>query len=664
LRYTLCMFISVQLLNGFPEPLWYAVPTTWQQSYLVGTIVRVPLKNRTEQAVVLRQQHSQPSVSFNIRPALNIESVPTDPHYHSFIQKLAWYYRTKPIHLIKRIRMFVGQKEKDRKIDEESEHSVHGPILPPLTDEQQTTYQFVADTLHAHEYAPTVLHGVTGSGKTEIYKRLLCDAITHQQSALLLLPEVTLALQFERLLRTQLPHNIIIRGFHSATSIKHKREMWQALLDKQPQVIIGVHMPLLLPLPHLGIIIIDEEHEAGYQEKKHPKINTVHAALMRAQLHRIPILLGSATPSLNSLYNVKHRGWHFFELKKRFAGAFPTIKTVLLSDKKRRRNFWISNELEEAITDRLAKKEQVIIFLNRRGFSFFVQCKICSFIFECTSCSVSLTLHNEGRLTCHYCGYTKQLPTTCPSCSADEKKFLKKGVGTQRIVTILQKLFPFARIARADMDTTSKKKHWQQTVKDFERGNIDILVGTQSITKGYHFPNVTLVGILWADLQLHVPHYRASETALQQLIQVAGRAGRQHAGSLVIVQAMADHHLFSFIDETKYMQFYEYEIQKRALLQYPPAARLVAIELKHRTAEMVEQESDRVAQQLHQLIADQSASIILLGPAKPPVHKIQQIETRIIYLKGSSLTTLYTLCDQIEWHRLKSTVYFTPLPQN
>ena len=246
---------------------------------------------------------------------------------------------------------------------------------------------------------------------------------------------------------------------------------------------------------------------------------------------------------------------------------------VYLSQKQKRRNFWIGQELDQAITKRLNKKEQAIIFINRRGFSFFVQCTNCGQPITCSYCSVSLTVHSDQTsentyLNCHYCNAQKKIPECCPKCSS--KELIKKGIGTQQIVQILQKLFPTARIARADLDTTRKKKEWACTLALFNNHELDILVGTQTITKGYHFPNVTLVGIVWADSNMHLPQYNAAENTLQQLVQVAGRAGRERPDSQVIVQAMAQHHIFNFLDERRYPDFAERELQQRTLLNYPP----------------------------------------------------------------------------------------------
>ena len=656
------MFIQVKLLNGFPEPLLYHVPENLAQPSLKGALVTVPLKLQKQIAWVVAEYAEKPAhITFAIKEILAIEQFPADVHYLIFIKQLAAYYCIEPLHFIKRIRGFVEQKAIDTD-DLFAPKSESDRQVPMLTNEQAAVFDFLAPRLSSSAYTPTLLHGVTGSGKTEVYKQLIIEAIKQQKTALLLLPEVTLALQFEKLLRAQLPTDIIICSFHSATSPKEKRILWQLLIEKKPVLIIGVHLPILLPMPNLGIIIIDEEHETGYQEKKHPKVNTKEAAILRAHISGIPILLGSATPSIASLHQVKHKGWHLFELKKRFAGAFPQVKTVLLTDKKERRNFWISRELEQAIKDRLNKKEQTIIYINRRGYSFFVQCKNCSFIFGCPSCSVSLTLHATGSLHCHYCAYHMRLPNNCTSCKADAEQFIKKGIGTQQAVTILEKLFPQARIARADMDTTLKKKEWQQTVQDFQNSKIDILVGTQTITKGYHFPNVTLVGVLWADLSMNIPLYNAGETTLQKLIQVAGRAGRQRQESLVIVQAMADYPLFAYLHEQHYLPYYEKEIALREEVLYPPCIRLAEIEIKSKHEQQLEDESMAILDCLMNIAEKKKLSVTLLGPAKPPVHMIKEIHIRKIYLKGQSIQEIAWLFNCLDRAQFASQVCFTPNP--
>lgn len=650
------MFITVKLLNGLPKPLTYAVPSSWDVTTLSkGTIVSVPLRNTTVFGYIVEINSQSPSESFAIKQAHSIELFPHDSYYFSFIEKLASYYHIEPIHFIARIKQFLKQENTDIPPTLLIHNSEKKNLL--LTEEQQAVVDFLNPHITTPTFTPILLYGVTGSGKSEIYKKAIEHAFAQGKTVLFLLPEVTLAVQFEHLFKQQLPSHIPIISFHSATSASTKKKLWNLLLTEKPFLIVGVHLPVLLPIPHLGLIIVDEEHEIGYQEKKHPKINTRDAAIWRAHIYGIPVLLGSATPSLTTLYNVEKKGWKLFKLTKRYDGNFPSLTFVRLTDKKQRTNFWISTELQEALKQQLINKKQSIIFLNRRGVSFFVQCKECSFVFGCTSCSVSLTLHEDNSLRCHYCGYKQSYPTSCLSCKKTD--FLNKGIGTQKIVSILQKIFPSARIERADMDVTINRKHWQTIMEKFTHNEIDILVGTQTITKGYHFPNVTLVGIIWGDCNLHFPFYNAQEATLQQLIQVAGRAGRSSSQSRVIVQTMADHELFNYANEQDYLSFYTTELAQRADAGYPPLKRLAEIELKHKDEKVVEEEAQLVASFLMKY-----PDIITLGPAHPVVSKIKNMFSRKIYLKADDMKAIAHAFSSLEKARYQSRIFFTPQPLN
>lgn len=634
------MYVLITLINGFKKPLWYQIPQSWPQKKYVDAILHVPLQKRTVYGLVIQQQPKLPYgiLAETVREVLAIEPFPKDEHFLPFIKKIAYAYQVPEGSFIRRIRSYLDEanlKEKASSFfDKEEDCGAHDV---QLTAEQQRVTDFVSGCLQKQIFEPTVLHGVTGSGKTEVYKALIKAAFEQGKTTILLLPEVSLALAFEKKLRDSLPNQIEICGFHSGKSVLEKRELWRNLLNKKRMLIIGVHLPVLLPISNLGLIIVDEEHDPNYKEKQAPYIHTREAALLRAKTAQIPILFGSATPSLQTLYRVKTEKFHFFQLKERFAGIFPHIRFVSLIKREERPNFWLSKELIALIKDRLSKKEQTIIFLNRRGFSFFVQCSLCSFIFSCSNCSVSLTLHENGQLMCHYCGTTKQMPHACTQCQADETCFLKRGIGTQQVASLLQKLFPSASIARADVDVTAKKKSWQKTCADFYEGKIDILVGTQTITKGYHFPRVTLIGILWADMQLHFPLYSAAEMTLQQLIQVAGRAGREGLASDVVVQAMAEHPLFSLVNEVDYLKLYAREIELRKQLSYPPAAYLIEIDFKNSKEKNIDNESLKFAQQLRDAAVQEGAEITVLGPAKPPVHQIKKQFLRKIFMKVSSL---------------------------
>ena len=646
------MFIIVRLLNNFFKELTYAVPVDLQGQIHRGTLVQVPLQRRLESAIVVNVEPLGKKYEFKVRPIDSIFPFPVDVTYSKFAAHLAAFHQVDSLYLFKRVKNFLIEKEDAVEIVlVEKIEEPNNQVL--LTDEQQVAYESVMQDIDAHRYEVTLLHGVTSSGKTEVYKKIFTSVLANGKCSILLLPEVGLAIQFEKLLKVQMP-GVEIFGFHSATTIKQKKLLWQALLQNRPCIIVGVHLPVFLPIAHLGIIIVDEEHDAGYQEKSHPKIHSRNAALLKASLMKIPVVLGSATPSISSLWNVKHKDWKLIQLKKRFAGQFPKVEVVALSDKRERKNFWISSQLHGAIQQQLVKKEQTIIFINRRGFSFFVQCTGCTYIFSCTNCSVSLTFHEDGRLVCHYCNFTLRVYESCPDCKG--KDFLRKGVGTQQVVTILKKLFPKAVIQRADLDTTSKKKVWHQTVQDFYDKKIDILVGTQSITKGYHFPHVTLVGILWADVNLHFPIYNAAETTLQQLIQVAGRAGRQSDDSRVIVQTMTPHSVFNYVCEVDYLKFYESEVCKRQEVGYPPAKHIAEIEIRCNDQQTVEKDAESISDFLIDMAED---DILVLGPVPAVIYRVQRTYCQKIFLKSINRTAMIQLFTALRENEFESSLFFT-----
>lgn len=654
------MYAVVKLLNGFSKQLTYKISLDCKDAVSVGSLVRVPLRKQQVTALVCQVTDELVETgTFDIKEIVGIEHIPQDNNYKNFIEKISKFYFINVLHFYARLSFFLHDEHCEEIATVSSIVTDHVTCDVILTDEQKQIVDAVAPFITKSHYQATLIHGVTGSGKTEVYKKLISRCIQQGKTVMLLVPEVALSMQFERLLKLQLP-GVEIFGFHSASKLREKNLLWQALLIQRPVLIIGVHLPVMLPIANLGLIIVDEEHEQGFIEKRHPRLNSKELALWKAALYKIPIILGSATPSLSSLYNVAQGKWQFFKITKRFSGAFPVIQKVLLNQKggARRKNFWISRELENAIHTCLRKKEQIIIYLNRRGYSFFMQCKDCGFIFTCPHCSVSLTLHirEYEQLRCHYCDFVQQVPAGCPECKVSQKQFLRKGIGTQQAMVIFKELFPQARIARADLDTTSKKRAWQETVQMFERRELDILIGTQTITKGYHFPGVTLVGILWGDINLHFPLYNASEIALQQIIQVAGRAGRYHHESRVIVQVMRDHSIFDYVDENKYLDFCHQEMMARCDIHYPPFARLVYLELRHKDDLLVEQDAGRCADILRNICDQYKLSVVILGPALPLVSKVKNVNRRHIFLKAKNFGDIHNLVALILEHNFKSEV--------
>lgn len=702
------MYVQVKLLEGFSQDLLYKIPENWQKKPDLGSIVSVPLRNSVRLAFVKEILNDASSFKFQIKELIKLEEFPDDSNYINFLENLSFLYQTDVVKFIQRISKFIKEDSKKSDLNFVDSESLN----VNLTKDQQSVVDYLKESIEVGKYCPTLLHGVTGSGKTEVYKKIIEICFVQNKTSILLLPEVTLAIQFESILKNYFGSKIKIFGFHSSSLAIEKRAMWKSLLNKEPILIIGVHLPILLPISNLGAIIIDEEHEKGYQEKKHPRINSKEAAILKASLNKIPILLGSATPSFSSLYNVENKDWKFFQLKERFSGKLPNLQIVELAKSRKRPNFWISYELQEAIKDRLLKKEQIIIFINRRGYSFFVQCKNCGFVVQCKNCSISLTLHENDILKCHYCGNCEKLSDSCKNCKSSDNPFIKKGVGTQQAVSILKSIFPNASIERADMDATIKKEKWKQTIKNFEDGKIDILVGTQTLTKGYHFPNVTLVGVLWADLNLSFPSYNSSENCLQQLIQVAGRAGRGTKDSLVIVQIMNQIKLYEFLDEINYLKFYKHELKNRKLIGYPPYIRFAEIEIKNSNEEILQKDSDFIFEHLIEKISksdfarmdstgsslcqgcDRQAprahvlncqansnsvrpelvegyepslknkyqNIDILGPVDSAVYKVKNFFSKKIYLKGSDLKNIIHLYESVDKRKIKSSIFFTPNP--
>lgn len=665
------MFANVLLLNGFKQFLTYKIPPFLMEKIKVGMLVRVPLKVATHLAYVIEIKQEF-YANFEVRDIIDLSTFPDDEKFIEFIDKISKFYFTPQIHFFQRIRNFLSDKKGVVNQDSCSGNQdscsgigQHANLQVKLTDEQASIVEFLKPFIKVSCYKPTLVHGVTGSGKTEVYKALISECVGQSKSVLMLLPEVSLSLQFERILSAQLPH-VKVFGFHSATKIAQRRVLWDALLKNMPILIIGVHMPVMLPINNLGLIIIDEEHENGFVEKKHPRLNSKEVALWRASIYKIPILLGSATPSVTSLHNVKTHDWTMFKITKRFSGNFPLVTKVILNSQQdqKRKNFWVSRELEVAVRHCLDHGQQAMIYLNRRGYSFFVQCKNCGFIFNCPNCSVSLTLHAESVvatefLRCHYCNFSKLLPNSCAECASDSKNFLKKGIGTQQAVKIFQELFPQARIARADLDTTCKQREWHKTVSLFEQGEIDILIGTQTITKGYHFPGVTLVGVLWADVNLHMPVYNACESTLQQLIQVAGRAGRAQNHSRVIIQAIQDHKIFNFLNEQDYINFCNDESVVRQQVLYPPFCRLVQIELRNQSKDMVDKDADVIAMFLRNNAEKSNLNVQIMGPALPAISKVQNIEIRQIFIKATKFSMIYPILNSIQRIDSKSSLFIT-----
>ena len=477
----------------------------------------------------------------------------------------------------------------------------------------------------------TLLHGVTSSGKTEIYIHLIDYILKKGSQALYLVPEIALTTQLTRRLQKVFGKRVII--YHSKFSVNERVDIWKRMLhDPSPCVVIGARSSLFLPFSRLGLVIVDEEHESSYKQfDPAPRYNARDCAIVLASMHGAKTLLGSATPAIETYYKALNGRYGLVTLSERYEGVhLPLIEIVDLNDERRRGRISGPMSARLAMMSREAVKggEQVILFHNRRGFAPVVVCKQCGYVPKCQNCDVSLTYHRKaGEMVCHYCGATYKLPTICPACK--EPAIEVYGYGTERIEEIAESSFPGARIMRMDLDTTRNKDSYLNIINDFSLGKADILVGTQMVTKGLDFERVSLVGILNADNLINFPDFRASERAFNMLEQVAGRAGRRNKRGLVIVQtSQPAHPILSYLQAHNYEGFYEHELEERRRYGYPPFTRVINIYLKHRDEDLLIRAAAGYAETLRHLFGNR-----ILGPDEPHIARIQSLYIRKIMLK-------------------------------
>lgn len=477
----------------------------------------------------------------------------------------------------------------------------------------------------------TLLHGVTSSGKTEIYIHIIQQALEQKQQVLYLLPEIALTVQMMDRLRRVFGNRLGI--YHSKYSDAERVEIWQKQLSQNPyEVILGARSAVFLPFQRLGLVIVDEEHETSYkQQDPAPRYHARSAAIVLAQMFGAKTLLGTATPSLETYHNTKTGKYALVELFQRYKGIeLPEIQIVDIKDLQHRKMMKgpFSPLLLNKVREALERGEQAILFQNRRGYAPVIECKQCGWVPHCQHCDVSLTFHrNLNQLTCHYCGYTYQVPTECPNCGCTQLQ--TRGYGTEKIETEVRDIFPEARIARMDLDTTRSRQAYERIISDFAAGRTNLLIGTQMISKGLDFDKVSVVGILNADTMLNYPDFRAYEHAFTMMSQVSGRAGRKGKRGLVILQTKSpDLPLIYQVVQNDYTAFYRSMIAERQQFHYPPYYHLVYIYLKHRSDSLVETAGIEMASRLRQGLGAR-----VLGPDKPAVAKVKSLAIRKLVLK-------------------------------
>jgi primosomal protein N' (replication factor Y) (superfamily II helicase) len=449
-----------------------------------------------------------------------------------------------------------------------------------------------------------LLHGVTGSGKTEIYLQALAHALEQGKGAIVLVPEIALTPQTVERFKARFSSGklqTLVAVLHSHLSAGERHDEWHKIRQGRARIVIGARSAIFAPVEPLGLIIVDEEHESTYKQEEAPRYHARDVAIMRGRMENAVVVLGSATPSLESFYNCKRGKFTLLELPERVDNQkMPHVRVVDMRQAKEKGAPLFSPQLKEAITQRLERGEQTILFLNRRGYSISLQCPKCGYVANCPNCSVALTYHRiDQRLSCHICGHNEQVPAICPEPKCKNPAIRFAGTGTQKVEEVLTKLFPKARIKRMDADTMKRKDDYRHVLGDFRAGKIDILVGTQMIAKGLHFPNVTLVGIIYADSALHQPDFRAGERTFQLLTQVAGRAGRGDVEGEVFVQAFTPFHpAIQYARRHDFTGFYEQEIEFREQLKYPPVSRVALLTLKGRNEEKVKFSAEHLKREL------------------------------------------------------------------
>jgi primosomal protein N' (replication factor Y) len=521
-----------------------------------------------------------------------------------------------------------------------------GPIRVrhALNDAQLAAYTQIRDAVGGGKFQTFLVHGVTGSGKTEIYLNAIEAALAQGRSALLLVPEIALTPQMAGQFFSRFGDRVAI--LHSAFTDVERSEQWRRIRSGAASVVVGTRSGVFAPVRNLGLIVVDEEHDGSYKQEETPRYNGRDVAVVRAQAAGACVALGSATPSLESRYNAERGKYKLLELPGRIeARPMPAVELVDMRQEflETRKQATFSRKLVEEIGRRLENSEQTIVLLNRRGFSSFVACRACGERIQCINCSLTLTYHKrDRRLLCHYCGYAEKVPSVCPKCNSEHIYFL--GLGSERVEEELHRDFPTARIARLDRDTVSGKRQYETILQDFREGNYDILVGTQMIAKGHDIPNVTLVGVVSADIGLGMPDFRAAERTFQLLTQVAGRAGRGSVPGIVLIQTInPDHYAVRLAAAHDYQGFYEKELHFRRMMHYPPFSAMANVLVRSEKKEM----AMRMSTELGTLLMPAPEKLRVMGPAEAPVPRLKNEYRYQFLIKASSRKILNELLQRI-----------------
>ena len=507
--------------------------------------------------------------------------------------------------------------------------------LHPLTTDQEKVVTTILQSLGTSR--TSLIHGVTGSGKTEVYLHITKHVIRTGKTVIILVPEISLTPMMVKAFKQQFSNQVAI--LHSRLSMGERYDEYRRILRKEIKVVVGARSAIFAPLEDIGIIILDEEHDSSYKQESTPKYHTIQIARMRAKYHQCPVVLGSATPSLESYSRANKGVYDLYRLPHRInQKPLPKIAIINMANEIRKKNYTLfSEEMRERIQDTINQNRQVLLLLNKRGYASYVRCLDCGEVIHCPNCEVTLTYHKvEGRMKCHYCDYETSMITHCPHCKSDNVKRI--GSGTQKIEEIIEQTFDQAKVIRFDVDTTKNKGSHERLLKEFEDQKANILLGTQMIAKGLDFPNVTFVGVLNADISLHIPDFRANERTFQLLCQVAGRAGRASQEGEVMIQTYnPDHFVLACVKTHDYERFYQEEMKYRAMAKYPPFVHMVSILIEGRDEVDVEQTSA----QIHSYLQKQITQGTILGPANSAIYILNQYYRKRILIKFTTSEEVY-----------------------
>lgn len=633
------MFADITLPIPF-DSFTYLVPSDMETRVMRGCRVVVPLgKNKIYTGVVLNTHNNTPE---GVEVKAIIEVLDDHPvvnkQQFAFWQWIANYYIC-PLGDVMKAALPGAMKPKDEAALKEStrtRRSGKATATPhyacpcnPLNPAQEKAFAEIETSFLSKNV--TLLHGVTSSGKTEIYIHLINNYLAKGKQVLYLLPEIALTTQITERLHHFFGDRMGV--YHSKFTDTQRLDVYKRQASERPyQLILGVRSSIFLPFQNLGLVIVDEEHEQSYkQQEPAPRYHARNAAIMLAQMFGAKTLLGTATPSFE-VYHLSHKGQYgYVQLTQRYRDMqLPTIEIVDTKEAKRKRQMKgvFSPRLIEVMRAALERKEQIILFQNRRGFSSFIECKTCGWVPRCPHCDVTLTLHKKtSTLTCHYCGYTTRIPERCPAC--EEDKFTDIGTGTEKVEEQIAHLFEGITTLRMDLDTATTRTQFERIISDFSEHKADILIGTQMVTKGLDFDHVSVVGILDADTMLNLPDFRSYERTFQTLSQVAGRAGRNNTAGHVILQTRsAESDIIRQITQGDYWQMFYTQMTERQLFHYPPFRRLIYVYLRHKDDELLEHLASDMAERLRQIFGER-----VLGPDRPPIARLHSLYIRKIMLK-------------------------------